>query len=157
MTEMVLDLGGLDWQERAACAGADTEEFYPEKGGNSGAAKRICNGTEDQPACPVRMECLHWAIEHKERDGIWGGMSEMERRSYARGESRIPSPRSDLVGMRFGSWTVLAPAAPRANGHMWWCLCDCGRKREVQSNALRYGRTSQCKSCAASTARRGAA
>lgn len=63
-----------EWQERALCAQTDPEAFFPEKGGSTREAKRICAG------CEVRSECLEYALEHDERFGIWGGLSERERR-----------------------------------------------------------------------------
>ncbi|MPY84203.1 MAG: WhiB family transcriptional regulator [Actinophytocola sp.] len=63
-----------DWQERALCAQTDPEAFFPEKGGSTREAKRICQG------CEVRSECLEYALAHDERFGIWGGLSERERR-----------------------------------------------------------------------------
>lgn len=63
-----------EWQERALCAQTDPESFFPEKGGSTREAKRICLG------CEVRAECLEYALAHDERFGIWGGLSERERR-----------------------------------------------------------------------------
>jgi WhiB family redox-sensing transcriptional regulator len=63
-----------EWQERALCAQTDPEAFFPEKGGSTREAKRICQG------CEVRDECLEYALAHDERFGIWGGLSERERR-----------------------------------------------------------------------------
>uniref|UniRef100_UPI003F493FC8 WhiB family transcriptional regulator n=1 Tax=Nocardia suismassiliense TaxID=2077092 RepID=UPI003F493FC8 len=63
-----------DWQERALCAQTDPEAFFPEKGGSTEGAKRICQ------ACEVREQCLQYALDHQERFGIWGGLSERERR-----------------------------------------------------------------------------
>jgi WhiB family transcriptional regulator, redox-sensing transcriptional regulator len=67
-----------DWQERALCAQTDPEAFFPEKGGSTREAKRICSG------CEVRAECLEFALAHDERFGIWGGLSERERRRLKR-------------------------------------------------------------------------
>lgn len=67
-----------EWQERALCAQTDPEAFFPEKGGSTREAKRICAG------CEVRSECLEYALEHDERFGIWGGLSERERRKLKR-------------------------------------------------------------------------
>lgn len=67
------------WQERALCAQTDPEAFFPEKGGSTREAKRICLG------CEVRDECLEYALAHDERFGIWGGLSERERRRLKRG------------------------------------------------------------------------
>ena len=68
----------LSWQERALCAQTDPEAFFPEKGGSTREAKRICVG------CEVRVECLDYALANDERFGIWGGLSERERRRLKR-------------------------------------------------------------------------
>lgn len=67
---------GLSWQHKALCSQTDPEAFFPEKGGSTRDAKRVC------AQCEVREQCLQWAIDHDERFGIWGGMSERERRKY---------------------------------------------------------------------------
>ena len=67
------------WQERALCAQTDPEAFFPEKGGSTREAKRICLG------CEVRDACLEYALANDERFGIWGGLSERERRRLKRG------------------------------------------------------------------------
>ena len=67
------------WQEKALCAQTDPEAFFPEKGGSTREAKRICLG------CEVRDACLDYALANDERFGIWGGLSERERRRLKRG------------------------------------------------------------------------
>ncbi|GAB21073.1 putative WhiB family regulatory protein [Gordonia polyisoprenivorans NBRC 16320 = JCM 10675] len=67
------------WQDRALCAQTDPEAFFPEKGGSTREAKRICSG------CEVKAECLEYALANDERFGIWGGLSERERRRLKRG------------------------------------------------------------------------
>ena len=67
-----------EWQEQALCAQPDPEAFFPEKGGSTREAKRICQ------ACAVRDECLEYALLNDERFGIWGGLSERERRRLKR-------------------------------------------------------------------------
>ena len=62
------------WQERSLCAQTDPEAFFPEKGGSTREAKKICVG------CEVQAECLEYALANDERFGIWGGLSERERR-----------------------------------------------------------------------------
>ncbi|MDT4937446.1 MAG: WhiB family transcriptional regulator, redox-sensing transcriptional regulator [Pseudonocardiales bacterium] len=90
MTELTGDFADADlaaifglpdeqsWQERALCAQTDPEAFFPEKGGSTREAKRICTG------CEVRGECLEYALSKDERFGIWGGLSERERRRLKR-------------------------------------------------------------------------
>lgn len=74
---MTLDLAflaGQPWMEQASCAQTDPEAFFPDKGGSPAMAKKICQ------RCPVQAECLAFALEHKERFGIWGGVTERDRR-----------------------------------------------------------------------------
>ncbi|WP_318152398.1 WhiB family transcriptional regulator [Brachybacterium huguangmaarense] len=66
------------WQERALCAQTDPEAFFPEKGGSTREAKKVC------VSCEVRAECLEYALQNDERFGIWGGLSERERRKLKR-------------------------------------------------------------------------
>jgi WhiB family redox-sensing transcriptional regulator len=70
--------GELAWQARALCAQTDPESFFPEKGGSTREAKRVCT------TCEVRDQCLEYALIHDERFGIWGGLSERERRRVRR-------------------------------------------------------------------------
>jgi len=81
----LLDIAGQDsdeaeltWQERALCAQTDPEAFFPEKGGSTREAKKVC------VSCEVRAECLEYALENDERFGIWGGLSERDRRKLKR-------------------------------------------------------------------------
>ncbi len=84
MTEIRLEMfagadeTALGWQEQALCAQTDPEAFFPEKGGSTREAKRICVG------CEVKAECLEYALSSDERFGIWGGLSERERRRLKR-------------------------------------------------------------------------
>jgi len=73
-----LDEGPMGWQERALCAQTDPEAFFPEKGGSTREAKKVCQ------QCEVRAECLDYALANDERFGIWGGLSERERRKLKR-------------------------------------------------------------------------
>lgn len=68
------DSDDLAWQAEALCAQTDPEAFFPEKGGSTRDAKKICGG------CEVKAQCLDYALENDERFGIWGGLSERERR-----------------------------------------------------------------------------
>jgi WhiB family redox-sensing transcriptional regulator len=76
---------GDQWQDLAMCAQTDPESFFPEKGGSTREAKKICLG------CEVCAECLTYALAHvrvqrvTERFGIWGGLSERQRRRLKRG------------------------------------------------------------------------
>ncbi|MES2092864.1 MAG: WhiB family transcriptional regulator [Actinomycetota bacterium] len=69
-----LDENQLGWQTDSLCAQTDPEAFFPEKGGSTRDAKKICT------SCEVRTQCLEYALANDERFGIWGGLSERERR-----------------------------------------------------------------------------
>ncbi|MDQ1608941.1 MAG: WhiB family transcriptional regulator, redox-sensing transcriptional regulator [Microbacteriaceae bacterium] len=64
----------LAWQSDSLCAQTDPEAFFPEKGGSTRDAKKIC------ATCEVKAQCLEYALANDERFGIWGGLSERERR-----------------------------------------------------------------------------
>jgi WhiB family redox-sensing transcriptional regulator len=69
-----------EWEEQALCRTVEDQTvFFPEHGNRSPAkAKAICR------RCPVRDECLSAAFENDERFGIWGGLTEKERRKLGR-------------------------------------------------------------------------
>ena len=69
---------GQGWQLRANCMGVDPELFFPERGSSTREAKEVCRG------CVVAQDCLEFAIANGEKFGIWGGMSERERRRVRR-------------------------------------------------------------------------
>jgi WhiB family transcriptional regulator, redox-sensing transcriptional regulator len=76
------------WQDRANCLGVDPDLFFPERGASTREAKEVCRG------CVVRAECLEFALQNGERFGIWGGLSERERRRIRR--QRAQAARSVL-------------------------------------------------------------
>lgn len=68
------------WMRRAGCRDVDTELFFP--AGSSGpAVPQIAKAKAVCTPCPVRAECLSWALSTGQDDGIWGGMTDQERRS----------------------------------------------------------------------------
>lgn len=66
------------WLDRAACVDVAISVFYPEDGNDLMEALLICG------SCPVRAECLEYAIAARERHGIWGGTTPEHRRSLVR-------------------------------------------------------------------------
>ena len=66
------------WRSQALCRGLDPEIFYPASDEEADEAKSVCSG------CPVRVACLEYALAARERDGIWGGCTERERRRIIR-------------------------------------------------------------------------
>ena len=72
------DPGDHGWQDDANCLGVDPDFFFPERGASTREAKAVCAG------CEVRADCLEYALVNGEKFGIWGGMSERERRRLRR-------------------------------------------------------------------------
>ncbi len=66
------------WMWRAACAGTEVEVFFPETPAGGDRARRICSG------CPVRAECLEFALGDANTAGIWAATDERERRRLRR-------------------------------------------------------------------------
>ena len=66
------------WHDQASCLGVDPDLFFPERGASTREAKEVCKG------CVVRGECLEYALANGEKFGIWGGLSERERRRLRR-------------------------------------------------------------------------
>lgn len=79
----------LAWQNRGACLNVDVNQFFPERGGSARGSKMICNGNTDPKKgtvrlpCPVKDECLRYALANREQYGIWGGVAERDRRGMA--------------------------------------------------------------------------
>ena len=68
----------LSWRQRAACRGVDPDVFYPASDEEAEEPTAICR------VGPVREACLEYALANRERDGVWGGATERERRRIIR-------------------------------------------------------------------------
>src|SRR5579875_853054 len=102
--------GRLDrsWQAQANCMGVDPDLFFPERGASTREAKEVCRG------CVVREDCLEYALANGEKFGIWGGMSERERRRLRRaramqrramgGDAASSQKRFERVSPRWRHW-----------------------------------------------------
>ena len=75
--------GERRWQEEANCLGVDPDLFFPERGASTREAKEVCRG------CVVREQCLEFALQNGEKFGIWGGLSERERRRIRRQRAQV--------------------------------------------------------------------
>ncbi len=84
-----LDENDQTWTSRANCIGVDPELFFPERGASTREAKEVCRG------CAARDDCLEYALDNGEKFGIWGGMSERERRRLRR--ARAMERRSNIA------------------------------------------------------------
>lgn len=67
-----------NWRQRSACSGLDTEMFFPASDAEAAAAQAVC------ATCPVRDQCLEWALVTRQEDGVWGGLTDNERRRLRR-------------------------------------------------------------------------
>jgi WhiB family redox-sensing transcriptional regulator len=69
----------MAWEDRAACNGMGPDDFFPESALEvTDVARKTCG------MCPVRNDCLEWAIANNEKDGIWGGLSAGDRSRLVR-------------------------------------------------------------------------
>lgn len=66
------------WQDRAACHGIDPDIFFPTSEEEAGPALAYCGG------CLIKVDCLAWALKNGERYGVWGGLTEQQRRRLHR-------------------------------------------------------------------------
>jgi WhiB family redox-sensing transcriptional regulator len=92
----------MNWRDSASCRHEDPELFFP-IGTTGPAIAQIAQAKTVCARCPVREPCLDWALESNQLSGVWGGMSEDERRAYGRaGARRAPRPaqprESDELG-----------------------------------------------------------
>ena len=78
IVELMSGMEDRGWQARANCMGVDPDLFFPERGASPREAKEVCRG------CVAREDCLEYALDNGEKFGIWGGMSERERRRLRR-------------------------------------------------------------------------
>lgn len=70
-----------DWMDRALCADADPEGFYPVSGPPSNHVLDLCR------ACPARAACLDYALTNHEAFGVWGGLGPEARQRLQRGKA----------------------------------------------------------------------
>jgi WhiB family transcriptional regulator, redox-sensing transcriptional regulator len=78
IVELMSGMEDRGWRARANCMGVDPDLFFPERGASTREAKEVCRG------CVAREDCLEYALDNGEKFGIWGGMSERERRRLRR-------------------------------------------------------------------------
>jgi len=83
------------WMLHARCRGVTPAEFFPSDGTGVESAQRVCDG------CPVRLECLEYALTHRIEHGVWGGASERERRRILRRRRDMtPAPTDPIAPSR---------------------------------------------------------
>lgn len=85
-----------DWAAQGRCAGSDPDALFVQ-GKAQRSAKLICRG------CPVVAECLADALDNKTEFGVWGGMTERERRALLRRRPDVPSWAAVLAAAKSGA------------------------------------------------------
>lgn len=114
----------MPWKDQAACRGADLALFFPEPGAKYLEAKVVCD------RCPVKVECLDYALDNGELFGIWGGSTEKERRRLR----RKPKVACAECGAMFRV----------ARGNVVTCSQECSdRRRRRQQNQSQNARKAQ--------------
>ena len=98
------------WRELAACRGTDLEVFFPGRGETAGPARQVC------AACPVRQACLDYAISNRITHGIWGGLTERERRALRSGWVRATRRDRDRAVLAAEAAGYTAAAISRSFG-----------------------------------------
>lgn len=78
MAATVITYDPKEWRQEAACRDVDTSVFFPETDEEAAAALALC------ATCPVRESCLEFALVTRQDDGIWGGMTETDRKRLRR-------------------------------------------------------------------------
>lgn len=94
----------LDWRLGAPCTRVDPEVFFPDPSESAEPARQVCRG------CGVRAQCLEFALANDVRFGVWGGLSEAERRELGRVRQETTDPGERLPGL-----------TPRGDGR--WAIC----------------------------------
>jgi WhiB family redox-sensing transcriptional regulator len=79
----VMGLDDHTWRSRAACLGAASSLFFPD-GREPCYRKQVAQAKEICASCPVREPCRTWALAHPSERGVWGGLTERERRVLRR-------------------------------------------------------------------------
>lgn len=87
------------WRALAACKGMDASIFYPEVHGAGTPTNRLIAEAKAVCAhCPVRGDCLDWALSHRETEGVWGGLSASDRRRRRTDRLRLAARDCTVCG-----------------------------------------------------------
>ena len=105
----------MDWRSQAACLTVDPELFFPV--GNTGPAiAQIAEAKTECARCEVVDTSLKWALQNRQDAGVWGGMSEDERRSLKRRAARAPPPPRGPIGRAAGLGICLGGGVDKGGG-----------------------------------------
>lgn len=128
------------WAARGACRSSDPSVFFPRRGASLQAPKEMCG------RCAVQRECASYALAHPALKGVWGGLSEAERRRMRKAAAALPdedaesvcsmrAPRGTLyrtleaISAHPGEWTPVRRYASPASASACASRLRCGRAR----------------------------
>lgn len=117
------------WMDDALCAQTDPEAFFPNKGESTKEAKKTCM------ACPVRQQCLEYALERDERFGVWGGLSVRERRKLKRDMPPKYRGKAEPVQLKTPTITAACGTEGGAKGHWRRDEVSCRSCKEASAAA----------------------
>lgn len=109
----------MNWLEDAACRPYPPHVFYPVTAGGDFVAKTVC------ARCPVRRECLEYALQRPEEHGVWGGLNEQER--VARARAATPTRGSTplvLVTYTTNARSTGSTCSAGRTATGWGVICD---------------------------------
>ena len=143
------------WKDFAQCKDADPEAFFPEDRGPGTTAKKLC------AVCPVRPQCLQYALDNNEEHGIWGGLGRQARKKLVRASQEhvrepAPSPAAEVPPGRYSETALqrmrdrrLAPVVQRLETGEKLCTGPCGETKPLARFSARAsapdGLQAQCK------------
>jgi hypothetical protein len=102
------------WVEQAICSETDPEMFFPNAGESNREAKRVCYG------CPVRAECLRFALENGEAHGVWGGFSDRERKKMRPGRRTSHCANDHEYAVTGRNQNGTCPECARQRNKRYW-------------------------------------
>jgi WhiB family redox-sensing transcriptional regulator len=137
--------GPNDWRDEAACLDHDAELFFP-IGTTGPAVRQIAAAVAVCTPCPVRAQCLRYALDNREEHGVWGGLGEDDRRSFKRRLDRARAA-AERAGQPAPDPTTepgphLLDAAPvrdiiRDRRDHGWSFMEIARRLEVSESTAR--------------------
>jgi WhiB family redox-sensing transcriptional regulator len=122
-----------DWTMRAKCRGME-DALFPEASDQK-RARLVCSG------CPVRFECLAEALDNRIEWGVWGGMTERERRLLLRQRSDVKSWKSVLLGNANPQSAAQQPSAqPKSSGSQSLSAKSTPTRRSAERSVTSVGK-----------------
>lgn len=130
MTDPRFDQEPEAWMDFANCLGVDPDLMFPERGDSLRPARQVCAG------CVVRRTCAQYAIDHREKYGVWGGLSERQRREIRMGRSTVDAELAAIRGRTCSECGEHFPVGVDARNRKV-CSDLCATRRNVRMSTER--------------------